>query len=654
MYRRILSKLVVIIVLLSLIIPQIALGQQLTGQQIQIKNCIAAPSYGEMFECSIQSIIEAVSQLMLFILHAVTLLIQPLLTGPNFITNPLVQAGWPFVLGIANLGFVLALLFIALLTIMGLGGYNVRRALVRLLIAAVLINFSLLIAGVILDVSRLLMALILNLVGNINPSHGLGLSLLKASNVFNTAFKFVFDTRVGEAHFALDYRVSIFQSLKAMWLIGGTTIIFVILAISLLARWLILIFLLILSPLAFLAMATPGLYNRSEQWWKLFLTYVLYGPVVAFILAIAVKGGNLAGEYITRLAVADPKDDTFGLQSLVTLAMTLGLMFLSTQAGKFLGLSGALTMTGFIKNQVGGALGFARRHPFLVGGAIAGPVGLAAVGGAKVGTTTAKYGWGAIKKGAKQATIGVIDEAVAARTGKALKAYQKVAAGTATKEDYKELKKSPFWRTVASVVTKIPGAGGRAGIGSKLDERDQRQQEAMNVVDEAGRREAAGDIAGAQNLVQNAPELQGLRFAEVDDEFTLDQTKRVLRLANPKQKKQMLQEPAVIKKLLEDTTPGGGYEMILRLKDETQTPVESVKGISNDEVKIDLENKIRAANPRWNDARVQAQIRVDLPARIKFTRESVADENQRRQLNKQIVDALNKGENELYKKEFGT
>jgi len=48
----------------------------------------------------------------------------------------------PFMLGIANLGFVLALLFIAISVILRLPGFDVRRLLVRLLIAALLINFT--------------------------------------------------------------------------------------------------------------------------------------------------------------------------------------------------------------------------------------------------------------------------------------------------------------------------------------------------------------------------------------------------------------------------------------------------------------------------------------------------------------------------------
>src|SRR3989338_6167901 len=85
------------------------------------------------------------------------LLLTPLFLVSEHITNSTVRSLWPIVLGIVNLGFMLALVFIALTTVLRLEvGGGVRRSLPRLLLAALLVNFSLVIAGVVIDFTRLL------------------------------------------------------------------------------------------------------------------------------------------------------------------------------------------------------------------------------------------------------------------------------------------------------------------------------------------------------------------------------------------------------------------------------------------------------------------------------------------------------------------
>lgn len=446
--------------------------------------------------CWISGALQLISLGMLFILGITSLLIQPLLTGPNFITNDLVKAGWPFVLGIANLGFVLALLFIAMLTILGLGGYNVRQALVRLLIAAILINFSLLIAGAILDVSRLLMALILRLVGGVDfNNRALGLTLVMSSQLFQDVFGIITEAN---NKLKLNPDASAFAVLKAMWLIAGTTLIFVILTISLLSRWLILIGLLIISPLAYLAMATPKMEHRAEQWWKMFLTYVFYGPVVAFILAIAVRGGNIAGDYIARLAGSTTKEggDPYGLFGLMTLILTLGLMFLATQAGKFLGLAGALGMTSFVKNAVGGGVGFAKRHPVATGAILGGGVGGIAGYLAAKGAGTAK-------------------EAAMAPIEKRRELLKKARTGTATEKDLEELQKRPLTKFAAKVTEWFPGGGGNWMPGAgQVHERDAKIKAANTAVDQGN---WASTSLKARNLVDIVPGLSEASMKKILD-----------------------------------------------------------------------------------------------------------------------------------------
>src|SRR3989338_1860877 len=70
--------------------------------------------------------------------------------------SPTVKIGWTVSRDIANLGFVLAIILIAFATILRFENYGMKKALSKLIIAALLINFSLVIAGVFMDFSGVL------------------------------------------------------------------------------------------------------------------------------------------------------------------------------------------------------------------------------------------------------------------------------------------------------------------------------------------------------------------------------------------------------------------------------------------------------------------------------------------------------------------
>jgi len=64
--------------------------------------------------------------------------------------------GWELTRDLANIGFIFILLYLSFLTILQLGGGNVRSLVVRLIIVALLINFSLFFTKVVIDSSNIL------------------------------------------------------------------------------------------------------------------------------------------------------------------------------------------------------------------------------------------------------------------------------------------------------------------------------------------------------------------------------------------------------------------------------------------------------------------------------------------------------------------
>jgi len=75
----------------------------------------------------------------------------------NIIDVPAVVTGWVIVRDLCNMFFVLILLVIAFSTILRRENYSLKKALPKLIIAAVLINFSRTIFGLITDFSQVIM-----------------------------------------------------------------------------------------------------------------------------------------------------------------------------------------------------------------------------------------------------------------------------------------------------------------------------------------------------------------------------------------------------------------------------------------------------------------------------------------------------------------
>jgi len=71
----------------------------------------------------------------------------------RLILSPLVKTGWLITRDFANLGFVLAIITIAFATILRIETYGVKKMLTRLIMIALLVNFSLPLTGVLIDAS---------------------------------------------------------------------------------------------------------------------------------------------------------------------------------------------------------------------------------------------------------------------------------------------------------------------------------------------------------------------------------------------------------------------------------------------------------------------------------------------------------------------
>ncbi len=200
------------------------------------------------------------------------------------INNDLVRQGWMIVRDVCNLFFLLALLFIAICTILKIEKYHAKKTLLMLIIMALLINFSKPIAFFIFDGSQLLMNFFLSQMANGNqaPTTMFAKATEIASITYASIDQYNFFTQSGGQHagIALQYLFSIIFLFMLL-------VAFLVIALMLLIRIVAVMMLIIVSPMAFFAAIIPDFSNLGSKWWKTLFEYSYYGPAAAFFLLLA-------------------------------------------------------------------------------------------------------------------------------------------------------------------------------------------------------------------------------------------------------------------------------------------------------------------------------------------------------------------------------
>ena len=266
----------------------------------------------------------------------------------HVIQGSTVQIGWVISRDLANLGFVLAIILIAFLTILRLETYNTKKILWRLIIAALLINFSLVIAGVFLDFSGVLTDFFINKATSGAPSK-LGDGLAKGFQVqkllvvtqdsgqINKLVASLGTSFTGMVAFIASlFFITIFTGIAAISLIALAAMLFI--------RYIWLTILLVLAPLAWLAWVWPDLEGYWHEWWSNFLKWTLFAPAMSFFI------------YLALAIVAKGNDFAFsGAQNLINPSGALGLTIenIGGIIGQMLAVLGILTGGLFAAQRMG-------------------------------------------------------------------------------------------------------------------------------------------------------------------------------------------------------------------------------------------------------------------------------------------------------------
>ncbi|KXJ98973.1 MAG: hypothetical protein UZ19_OD1000573 [Parcubacteria bacterium OLB19] len=191
---------------------------------------------------------------------------------------------WGLVRDIFNLAFIFGLVYIGFKLILRTGESDAKKALVSIILAALLVNFSLFFAKAIVDFSNIAAAQIAHgfydgVPGEYKVSDKF-INVLGLSSIWGADGKFLENVATGQGN-GLGY-------------IFGTMVLFIITAfvffagaLLLLIRFVVLNFYLILSPLMFLGWVFPNLKSHAQDYWTGFLNQAFLAPVYLLMLYFA-------------------------------------------------------------------------------------------------------------------------------------------------------------------------------------------------------------------------------------------------------------------------------------------------------------------------------------------------------------------------------
>jgi hypothetical protein len=231
----------------------------------------------------------------------------------RFIDNPYVNEGWVILRDLVNMFFILGLLFIAFVTVLKIEKYQWNKLLARLLIMAILVNFSKTICGLIIDFFQVLMITFVNAYKDIT-----------AGNIFKglaiTDWYKININRSGDIAWQAGI-ASVVASLLALAFTVITLIVMlifcVILAFRIVALWALVVF----SPLAFFAWVFQGqggpVGSLANKWFSQFFNYCMIGPFLAFFLWLSIL--TMAKLNLDQMVTADQYDKAKRQQNSATI-----------------------------------------------------------------------------------------------------------------------------------------------------------------------------------------------------------------------------------------------------------------------------------------------------------------------------------------------
>ena len=333
-----------------------------------------------------------------------------------------VNNAWGVIRDVANMSFIFVLLYAAIQTILGIGE-DAKKLIVRIIVVAILINFSLFFTKIVIDVSNILAITFYDAIApgalNKGMTYGISSSLmdpLKLTSIYKLG------AGLASERLLVIGVMGTIVSLIASFVFFAISIMFII-------RFVVLIFVLILSPIAFVSFVLPQMDEYRKQWWNALSGQAFFAPIYFMLTWIVImisrglltqSGGSL-GEVFTGAInatgeVGTPSESSVGIfvNFAIMIAMLIASLMIAKQWANKAG-PGAAGLTkwamGAASDKAFGGLGWAGR-----------------TSAGRLGTATAESA--ALQTSANKQRSGFLDRTKGAASRLALYASKKAGGGT--------------------------------------------------------------------------------------------------------------------------------------------------------------------------------------------------------------------------------
>jgi hypothetical protein len=314
------------------------LGAFLTfGQVWTVTDCLANSAH---------AVVYLIALLANFVLYLVGVLLtftvqHTVVNMGHYITSSSaegVRVAWTVIRDIANIAIIGGLVATAIGSILKMPNVNAQRFIVRLIIAALLVNFSFFFAGAIIDSSNFLATKIYEATVGSNGN------IIDRFSQITVSLRPDFSTWITHnsitAPFNYSYRAqgasaAVIGLINAVGLLIMTCVsVFVFLSVIalLVGRFVALILILISSPIGIAGLAIPKFETYAKQWWQALFEQAFFAPIYFLLLGLSLTIlSNLSG---TQVAFADAGGGFSAMGQILTFIVAIIFMLMALRVAK--------------------------------------------------------------------------------------------------------------------------------------------------------------------------------------------------------------------------------------------------------------------------------------------------------------------------------
>lgn len=295
--------------------------------------------------------------------------------------KPAVETAWTAFRDIANILIIGIFTFVAIGTILGLQNYNAKKMVAKVLIIAVLINFSLLFTKMIIDASNYTAAQIYTAAalggstgaqggsvsaGTSGASYGIATQFMNLLGVSTSGDAFKVVDKVANAEGG--WWAAPLHGILVMLVVLGAAMVLFYGCFLLISRMIMLIFLMGTASIAFATYLIPewsGTKFGWSAWWSSLIWCATFGPILMILLWVTLNVSyalRSAQDAKVTLGAALSSPTSGNIEALFSYVVILGLLFGSFKIASMW----ASKIGGFNYAQMATAL------PFTLGSRIAG------------------------------------------------------------------------------------------------------------------------------------------------------------------------------------------------------------------------------------------------------------------------------------------